>query len=87
MDELRSKLKDKKRVVVKIGSSSLQHPETGDLDYIKMDILVRELCNIRNQGKDVILVTSGAIACGRRAVHISARYDCRETGMCSNRTG
>lgn len=71
MDELRSKLKDKKRVVVKIGSSSLQHPETGDLDYIKMDILVRELCNIRNQGKDVILVTSGAIACGRRAVHIS----------------
>ena len=58
MDELRSKLKDKKRVVVKIGSSSLQHPETGDLDYIKMDILVRELCNIRNQGKDVILVTS-----------------------------
>ena len=32
MDELRSKLKDKKRVVVKIGSSSLQHPETGDLD-------------------------------------------------------
>ena len=47
MDELRSKLKDKKRVVVKIGSSSLQHPETGDLDYIKMDILVRELCNIR----------------------------------------
>mgnify|MGYP003022747046 CR=1 FL=1 len=39
MDELRSKLKDKKRVVVKIGSSSLQHPETGDLDYIKMDIL------------------------------------------------
>ena len=40
MDELRSKLKDKKRVVVKIGSSSLQHPETGDLDYIKMDILV-----------------------------------------------
>lgn len=70
MDDLRSKLKDKKRVVVKIGSSSLQHPETGDLDYIKMDILVRELCNIRNQGKDVILVTSGAIACGRKAVHI-----------------
>ena len=28
MDELRSKLKDKERVVVKIGSSSLQHPET-----------------------------------------------------------
>lgn len=70
MEQLRDFLKDKKRIVVKIGSSSLQHPETGDLDYIKMDILVRELCNIRNQGKDVILVTSGAIACGRKAVNL-----------------
>ena len=83
MDELRSKLKDKKRVVVKIGSSSLQHPETGDLDYIKMDILVRELCNIRNQGKDVILVTSGAIACGRRAVHISNPATIAEKQACA----
>lgn len=83
MDELRSKLKDKKRVVVKIGSSSLQHPETGDLDYIKMDILVRELCNIRNQGKDVILVTSGAIACGRRAVHISKPGTIAEKQACA----
>ena len=83
MDELRSKLKDKKRVVVKIGSSSLQHPETGDLDYIKMDILVRELCNIRNQGKDVILVTSGALACGRRAVHISKPATIAEKQACA----
>lgn len=83
MYELRSKLKDKKRVVVKIGSSSLQHPETGDLDYIKMDILVRELCNIRNQGKDVILVTSGAIACGRRAVHISKPATIAEKQACA----
>lgn len=83
MDELRSKLKDKKRVVVKIGSSSLQHPETGDLDYIKMDILVRELCNIRNQGKDVILVTSGAIACGRRVVHISKPATIAEKQACA----
>ena len=83
MDELRSTLKDKKRVVVKIGSSSLQHPETGDLDYIKMDILVRELCNIRNQGKDVILVTSGAIACGRRAVHISKPATIAEKQACA----
>ena len=83
MDELRSKLKDKKRVVVKIGSSSLQHPETGDLDYLKMDILVRELCNIRNQGKDDILVTSGAIACGRRAVHISKPATIAEKQACA----
>ena len=66
-----SKLKDKKRIVVKIGSSSLQHPQTGELDYIKLEVLVRELCNLRNQGKDVVLVTSGAIAQGRRAMHLS----------------
>ena len=53
MEQYRSKLKDKKRIVVKIGSSSLQHPQTGELDYIKLEILVRELCNLRNQGKDV----------------------------------
>ena len=66
-------LKDKQRIVVKIGSSSLQHAETGDLDYIKLEVLVRELCNLRNQGKDVILVTSGAIAAGKKAVHIDKK--------------
>ncbi len=59
---------DKKRIVVKIGSSSLQHKETGDLDYTKLDVLVRELCNLRNMGKDVVLVTSGAIAVGQKAI-------------------
>lgn len=66
----RERIKDKKRIVVKIGSSSLQHPETGDLDYTKLDVLVRELCDMRNRGKDVVLVTSGAIAVGQKAVHV-----------------
>lgn len=70
MSSLREAISDKKRIVVKIGSSSLRHAETGDLDYIKLEVLVRELCNLRNQGKDVVLVTSGAIAAGRKAVHI-----------------
>ena len=70
MGTLREEIKDKKRIVIKIGSSSLQHKETGGLDYTKLDVLVRELCNIANQGKDVVLVSSGAIAVGKRAVHI-----------------
>lgn len=68
MSDYRELLKDKKRIVVKIGSSSLQHPETGDLDYTKLEKLVRELCDLRNRGKDVVLVTSGAIAVGKKAV-------------------
>lgn len=70
-EELRNAIKDKHRIVIKIGSSSLQHSQTGDMDYIRIEKLVRELCDIRNQGKDVILVTSGAIAAGKKAVHIS----------------
>lgn len=70
MGRLREALKEKKRIVVKIGSSSLQHKETGDLDYIRMEVLIRELCNLKNQGKDVILVSSGAIAAGRKAVNL-----------------
>lgn len=69
MTDYRKLMQDKKRIVIKIGSSSLQHPETGDLDYTKLEKLVRELCDIRNQGKDVVLVTSGAIAVGKKAVN------------------
>ncbi len=71
MSNLRDLMKDKKRIVIKIGSSSLQHKETGDMDYIRLEKLVRELSDIRNQGKDVILVTSGAIAAGKKAVGIT----------------
>ena len=70
MNNLREMIQDKKRIVVKIGSSCLQHAQTGDMDYIRLEKLVRELCDIRNQGKDVVLVTSGAIAAGRKAVNL-----------------
>lgn len=65
-------IKDKKRIVIKIGSSSLTHSETGQLDLIKLEVLVREICNLRNQGKDVVLVTSGAIAVGKNALHLNS---------------
>ena len=70
MNFLREQIKDKKRIVVKIGSSSLTHRETGDMDYIRMERLVRELSNLRNQGREVILVTSGAIAAGKNALNM-----------------
>ena len=46
-------LKDKKRIVVKIGSSSLMHSETGKLDLLKIERLVRALVDIKNSGKEV----------------------------------
>ena len=71
MNSRREALTSKKRIVVKIGSSSLTHRETGDLDYIRMEKLVRELSDIRNQGKEVVLVSSGAIAAGKNAVNLN----------------
>ena len=68
--QIREMMKEKKRIVVKIGSSSLQHIQTGDLDYTKLDVLVRELCDIRNRGKDVVLVTSGAVAVEIGRAHV-----------------
>ena len=63
----------KKRVVVKIGSSSLNHEETGNLNFTKLEHLVRELCDLRNRGMDVCLVSSGAIAVGRQSIGLSER--------------
>ena len=74
-EQIRAYIKDKTRIVIKIGSSSLQHAETGDMDYVKLEKLVRALCDIRNQGKEVVLVSSGAIAAGRNAMKLSNRAD------------
>ena len=64
----RERLKEKKRIVIKIGSYSLTHPQTGRLNLRKLEVLVRELGDLRNQGKDVVLVSSGAIAVGAAAL-------------------
>ena len=72
----RAGLRDRKRIVVKVGSSSLLHSETGRLDYHKIDVLVRELSDLKNRGKDVILVSSGATAVGREVIRISEIF-CR----------
>ena len=65
--------KEYKRIVIKIGSSSLTHPETGSVNFLKMEKLVRAICDLRNQGMDVCLVSSGAIAVGRDAIGLKER--------------
>lgn len=69
MNNLRKEhMKDKKRIVIKIGSSSLTHKETGDLNLMKIEKLVRVISDLKGQGKEVVLVSSGAIAAGRQAL-------------------
>ena len=70
----RSELMNRKqRIVIKVGSSTLTHPETGAMNLTKMERLVRILADIRNSGRDVVLVSSGAIAVGRKAMNITER--------------
>ena len=71
--EERENLKAKKRIVIKIGSSSLTHPETGDLNLLKIERLIRIISDLKGEGKDVVLVSSGAIAAGRQALGRQAR--------------
>lgn len=66
-------MKDKKRIVVKVGSSTLTHSETGDMNLEKMERLVRVLTDWSNAGKEVVLVSSGAIAVGRKTMNITTR--------------
>lgn len=69
----REYLKDKKRIVIKIGTSSLTHPETGRLNLRKLEVLVREIGDLHNQGKDVVLVSSGAIGVGAAALGMNGK--------------
>ena len=64
----RELLKNKKRIVIKIGSSSLTHRETGDLNFRKIVQLIRVISDLRGEGREVVLVSSGAIAAGRQAL-------------------
>lgn len=73
MEQKNFHFNEKKRVVVKIGSSSLNYEETGNLNFTKLEHLVRELCNLRNRGIDVCLVSSGAIAVGKQSLGLMER--------------
>ena len=65
----RPMLGDKKRIVVKVGSSSITYENTGKPNYSNIEKLVRELCDLKNRGYDICLVSSGAIAVGREVMH------------------
>lgn len=69
----RSELLDKKRIVIKIGSSSVTHEKTGHISLSKMEKFVRQIADLKNAGKEVVLVTSGAIAVGVSALNLLER--------------
>ncbi|MGL5206791.1 MAG: glutamate 5-kinase [Acidaminococcaceae bacterium] len=59
----RAALKDAKRIVIKVGSSTITYGN-GKRNFSRIDRLAREIADLANQGKEIILVSSGAVAVG-----------------------
>ena len=78
----------KKRIVVKVGTSTLTH-KTGRLNIRRMEKLVKVLSDIQNSGKEIILVSSGAIGLGMSKMSLPERpkdtpmkQACAAVGQC-----
>ena len=56
----REQIKDAKRIVVQVGTSTLLYPN-GKINLYGIEHFARELADLASQGREVILVTSGAI--------------------------
>jgi glutamate 5-kinase len=61
-----------RRVVVKVGSALLVDQESGRLNRAWLESLVEDLRRLRRRGQEVILVSSGAVALGRRHLKLPA---------------
>ncbi|MBR0529403.1 MAG: glutamate 5-kinase [Ruminococcus sp.] len=83
-----SELKSKKRVVVKVGTSTLTH-RTGRLNIRRVEGLVKNLADLQNAGHEIILVSSGAIGLGMSKIGLVERpkdtptkQACAAVGQC-----
>lgn len=65
-------LKNLKRVVIKLGTSTLTY-DNGHLNYARIEKLVREIADINNRGIETIVVSSGAIGAGFSKMGFSER--------------
>ena len=62
----------KKRIVIKLGTSTLTH-KTGKLNIRRMTNLVQVLSDLHNAGKEILLVSSGAIGMGGGKLNLHER--------------
>ena len=79
----------KKRVVVKIGTSTLTHHKTGRLNIRRVEKLVKILADLQNEGKEIILVSSGAVGLGAGKLGLAekpkdtpTKQACAAVGQC-----
>ncbi|MBT3659659.1 MAG: glutamate 5-kinase [Rhodospirillaceae bacterium] len=65
-------LKSARRIIVKIGSALLVDPETGAVHRKWLESLAEDLARFRARGQEMIIVSSGAIAVGRRHLGLAS---------------
>ena len=70
----RKYLKNKKKIVVKVGTSLLAY-ENGKINLQRMEKLVRVLADLSNSGKEVVLVSSGAVGVGLGMIGLENKPD------------
>lgn len=68
----REDLKNCKRVVVKVGTSTLSY-QNGRLNFQRMEELVQAMSDLREKGMQVVLVSSGAIGVGAGRFRLAER--------------
>ncbi|MFC0233799.1 glutamate 5-kinase [Vagococcus entomophilus] len=69
---MRQNLKNAQRIVIKIGTSSLIYPN-GKVNLHAIDQLAFVLSDLKNQGKEIVLVSSGAIGVGMNTLKLDKR--------------
>lgn len=65
-------ISEKKRIVIKLGTSTLAH-KTGKLNIRRMNNLVRVISDLHNSGREIIMVSSGAVGLGAGKLGLSGR--------------
>lgn len=65
-------ISEKKRIVIKLGTSTLAH-KTGKLNIRRMNNLVRVISDLHNSGKEIIMVSSGAVGLGAGKLGLAER--------------
>ena len=67
-------LSDSQRVVIKIGSALLVEADNGTLKKGWLEKLCQDIAALREQNKEIIIVSSGAIALGRARLNFCLLY-------------
>lgn len=70
-----TKVQDAKRIVFKVGTSTLTYAG-GGINIRRVEEFVKVLSDLKNQGKEIILVTSGAVSIGMGKMGIKTRPSC-----------